>query len=65
MHQVSTQYTFRAKSTRPPDMTISNFDKNWYGSFWPLKKYSQIFKIVGQIWFEIRVGELWPKRDNP
>jgi len=26
--------SFCAKSTRAPDMTISDFDKNWYGSFW-------------------------------
>jgi len=56
--------SFRAKSTRPPDMTISDFDKYWYGSFWVWKKYSQIFLIFGEIRSEIWVGELWIYKKN-
>jgi len=35
--------SFRAKSTRSPDMTISDFDKNWNGIF---KKKSNFFNYL-------------------
>jgi len=57
--------SFRAKSTRLPDMPISDFEKIAIVVIEREKNLFQFFLIFGEIRSEIWVGELWPKRDNP